>query len=168
MFEFGILPAASAFQHRAEFLRCLNDLDLVAARRLWAVHYPNDDAIRTDFEAAAVLHCARTLNSRVPERKRLYSHNWLLDHGLPSGLPEALKPRAERAEAQYIDSVIIGRVDDPDSFLAPIWRVVQARMERRCAELQADGLMKDPAKLRALLLEARDDEIKRLVARAIA
>lgn len=153
-------------QHASAFRRCLDDLDTATARKLWAETHPHLAQPQDDYEMLVTLHNARTQSASVPADKRLYSHRWLTERGLASSLPEDMKPRPERVELRYVDSVCIGIVSEPGSFLAPIWGAVQKRMEARVAEVQADGEA-DPERIKALMLAARDDEIKRLVGRAL-
>jgi hypothetical protein len=83
-------------EHSAELLRCLRDGDVTAIRRLYREIAPHLPQPSSDVEAWASLHHARTQVEALPLKLRAYSHRWLLDQGLPSGLPDALKPLAER------------------------------------------------------------------------
>lgn len=51
--------------------------------------FPN---LGTDREALITLHLARTKLDTIPLKLRLYSDAWLKDRGLPSMLPEELRP----------------------------------------------------------------------------
>src|SRR6266403_1167373 len=87
------------------FRRCLIDLDVAAARKLWAQTRPGFVRPDNDKEMLIVLHHARTQASSIALRQRAWSHRWLLDHGYPSGLPDKLKPRAERIYPRVVEAV---------------------------------------------------------------
>jgi hypothetical protein len=70
--------------HSAEMRRCLVEIDVEAARKLWHHIAPKAPAPKDDAEALAVLHYARTLAITINLRHRSYSHFWLLERGLPS------------------------------------------------------------------------------------
>lgn len=80
----------------AEFRQLLEagDVDaLVAAHSRLFPHLPPP----VDRDAAeATMHIARTAAPYVRFRYRAYSHSWLTERGLPSRLPDSLKPSAER------------------------------------------------------------------------
>jgi len=63
---------------------------------MWAGIFPNEPQPQDDAATLATLHYARTLANSVPFKLRAYSHRWLCERNLPSGLPDALKPKAER------------------------------------------------------------------------
>jgi hypothetical protein len=75
----------------------LQDLDVQAARLAWG---EPDDA-----KTLVMLHMARTAAKSIPMGLRAYSHRWLVDHGLPSQLPDELKPKAERMYPQVVSAV---------------------------------------------------------------
>lgn len=91
--------------HAAEMRRCLEDLDVVAVRRLWRHVAPNMPQPKSDSDALIILHHARTQSAVVLLKHRAYSHRWLCDRGLPSGLPDNLKPHAERMYPKIVGSV---------------------------------------------------------------
>jgi hypothetical protein len=65
------------------FKRCLETLDVVGIRKLWAVVSPNAKRLRED-EAEIALHMARTASESLSDAMRLYSHAFLTERGLPS------------------------------------------------------------------------------------
>lgn len=91
--------------HAAEFRRCLDECDVPAVRALWAHVAPELPQPRDDAEALASIHGARTYTRALPFWKRAYSHSWLVERGLPSGLPDHLRPRAERLYPRVVDAV---------------------------------------------------------------
>lgn len=93
-------------QHAAEMRRCLESLDVVGVRRLWAHIAPHlAGAGMGDAEVLVSLHHARTQSESMSLKLRAYSHRWLVDNGYPSGLPDPLKPRAERLYPRIADAV---------------------------------------------------------------
>lgn len=89
--------------------------------------------------AEAAMHHARTQATSVSFRARAYSHAWLSERGLPSGLPDALKPRAERLYPPIAHAVGIS-VNTSAAFLKPAAEIVQGAMEDAVKELHADGV----------------------------
>jgi len=138
--------------HAAEFRRCLDDLDVDAARRLWAHVMPHLAQPQSNSEALATLHYARTQAQSTAQRKRFYSHRWLLDHGFPSGLPDHLRPWAERMYPAVVEGtgIAVG-ARDGDQARAD---AVRSAMERALLECQADGERNSDV-LRARMMEAR-------------
>ena len=67
-------------------------------RKLWATLFPQYPQPQTEEHAEIVLHLARTESEAVSTHKRLYSHAWLVERGLPSKLPDILRPRSEHPE----------------------------------------------------------------------
>ena len=92
-------------QHSAEVRRCLIDCDVAQLRKLWQHVAPHLPQPETDADALVSLHFARTLASFVSFRARAYSHRWLIDNGWPSGLPDHMKPRAERLYPRVVEGV---------------------------------------------------------------
>lgn len=80
--------------------QCMLDLDARRARTIWRVIAPHLPPCDSDADMLITLHVMRTEDSHLtqwfPEKLRFYSHRWLLDKGLPSKLPDRLKPRADR------------------------------------------------------------------------
>ncbi len=60
-----------------EFARCLTELDVASARKLWAHVFPGWEQPATDHEMLAVLHLARLESKRVPKHLKQYSKKWL-------------------------------------------------------------------------------------------
>jgi hypothetical protein len=90
--------------HADEMRRCLAQCDVKAARRLWHHLAPNAPAPDSDEEALSVIHYARTRSRSINLRLRVYSHFWLLDHDLPSGLPDNLKAKADRIYPRVVNA----------------------------------------------------------------
>ena len=119
------------------------------ARRLWAYLFPGMPGPKNDFDALAQIHLTRTMAEWCGMRQRAYSHRWLLDHELPSQLPDHLKPRAERLYPPVVDAVGIATRTRSDLALA-----IRGAMEDAVAEAYADRRT-EPDFVRARMLEAR-------------
>lgn len=66
-----------AIRHAAEFRRCLIDLDIEGARRLWRHVHPGWDQPTTDYEMLVLLHLARVRAMTIHPLLRDYSKEWL-------------------------------------------------------------------------------------------
>lgn len=86
-------------------------------RRHWTMLFPGFPPPTSDREAEATMHHARTQSAGLLLAKRLYSHAWLEERGLPSGLPDDLRP--ERPERRIVRAVAVGvrsrRLSDADA-----------------------------------------------------
>lgn len=148
----------------AEFRRCLEDLDVAGVRKLWAHISPNLPAPKSDAEALTTLHMARTAAESMPLKLRAYSHRWLLDRGLPSQLPDPLKPKAERLYPRVIEAVGIS-VNFSSPLLKPAEALIRTSMEDAVNDVFADDPHPDPALVSARMAEARERETKALFGR---
>lgn len=90
---------------RNVFRECLLDLDVKKARRVWNATFPDSIPPGDDKTMLATLHMARTTAESLPLKYRAWSHCWLKDNGLPSQLPDHLKPSAERMYPREVSSV---------------------------------------------------------------
>lgn len=147
--------------HASEYVRCLEELDVEGITRLHRANSPHMPAPANRKEALASLHLARTLSAAVREQLRFYSHRWLTDAGYPSGLPDELKPRAERAYPQTTEGVGIS-VNARSSLFRPIVGHIRGAMESAVLDAYADG-KRDPLFVKERMREARTREIKKLV-----
>lgn len=146
--------------HRAEFRRCMDDLDVGQARKLWAHVFGHLPQPRTDHDVLIMLHRARTESPLVHNTKRYYSHRWLLDHGLPSALPDPLRPLAERLYPRVVTAVGIS-LNTSSAWLKPALPLVQRAMERSVLETMGDGVT-DPVVIKRRMFEAKDKEQTKL------
>lgn len=140
-------------QHTAELRRCLADCDVVAIRRLWRHVSPHLPQPQSDHAALVSIHHARTTMASMALKLRAWSHRWLLDHGYPSGLPDDLKPRAERMYPKIADAVGIS-VGATSPILKPVAVIVRGAMENAVLDAYADN-KRDPAFVKARMQEAR-------------
>jgi hypothetical protein len=74
------------------FRRCLETLDIVGIRKLWSIVSPRARQLKSDEEAEIALHMARTATESLSDAMRLYSHEFLVERGLPSQLPPHMLP----------------------------------------------------------------------------
>lgn len=147
----------------AAFKRCLEEVDVVGIRKLWAYVSPHLPQPQTDNDALVCIHHARTQTRSISTRLRFYSHRWLLDQGYPSGLPDELKPSAERMYPRVVDGVGIS-VNSKNPIMKPINNIVRGAMSDAVEEAYADKKT-DPVFVRARMNEARDKTVKQLVGR---
>jgi len=146
------LPAG----HEAEMRRCLEALDVEGARRLWH-HLAPHMAGCGNAEALASLHMARTQAESIAFRLRAYSHRWLTDNGYPSGLPDEMKPKAERIYPTIVTTVGISVISKYPQVSGEIGDAMRDVVEN----CYADG-KEDPEYIRPRMLEARQIARRRL------
>jgi hypothetical protein len=91
--------------HADAFRRCLIELDVVGICDLWFHVSPHLPQPRNNDEALVTIHYARTQAGSIPARLRCYSHAWLTERGLPSGLPDWMKPKAARLYPHEVRAV---------------------------------------------------------------
>lgn len=139
-----------------DFLRCLVECDVTGIRKLWA-HVAPHLSQPDDKDALVSIHHARTQAQSIPFKLRAYSHRWLVDQGYPSGLPDELKPRAERIYPVTQECVGIAALNK-----SPITHLTQAAMRDAVSEAYADKRT-DPVFVKARMMEARETTIRKLV-----
>ncbi len=135
------------------FLRCLIDLDVGAIRNLWAQAFAGEHQPKDDNEALVSLHYARTQAQSVPFDRRAYSHRWLVERDLPSGLPDELKPKAERVYPRIVEAVGVS-VKSIGGGSAPLAKAIERAMSDAAAEAYANG-NKNPEFIKQRMQEAR-------------
>jgi hypothetical protein len=139
--------------HAAEFRRCLIELDVIGICDLWFHVCPNLPQPRNNEEALISLHHARTQAESIPEKLRCYSHSWLLERGLPSGLPDQLKPKADRLYPRKVEAVGVAvMATSADGIMRA--RAIERAMSDAVAECYADG-ERDPEVIKERMAEAR-------------
>jgi len=144
--------------HADEMRRCLIDCDVPGLRKLWHHIYPkNPKPPQTDHEALCVLHYARTQTITINLRLRAYSHYWLLDHGLPSALPDELKAKAARLYPHIVDAVGVAC----KSSFPEVANMVQQAMVGAVLDCYAEG-KRDPSYVKPIMMERRAQAKKAL------
>ncbi len=142
-------------QHGAAVRRCLRDGNVAELRKLWAEIAPHLPQPRNDTEALASLHYARTISDFVGAIERRYSHRWLIDNGCPSGLPDHLKPKAERVYPSIVEGVGIASMSAPGAMKSLFNHAVEKVMSDAVLESYADGHAHEPHIVKARILEKR-------------
>lgn len=138
-----------------EFRRALEEMDVAGARKIWryvAAHLPQP---RNDAEALIMLHHARTAAASVRFNLRAYSHAWLLERNYPSGLPDELRPKAERLYPRIVDAVGLS----VSSRYPEIKAGVERAMTDAILEAYADKRT-DPEFVKARMMAARERQQK--------
>lgn len=132
------------------FRQCLANLDIATARNAWTAAFPSYPPLGSDHEVLAMLHHARTSARSSSLNDRAYSHRWLCDHGLPSGLPDYLKPSAER-----LYPVTVGVVGVATKTRSKLSGDIRNAMETAVRETYADGHANQPDIVHARMMEMR-------------
>jgi hypothetical protein len=135
----------------AAMRQVLVECDVSGARRLWAEYAPHMPQPQNDAEALVCLHRARTEAASIALRLRAYSHRWLVDNGWPSGLPDELRPKAERLYPRIALSVGIG----VKSVYPDVAAEIRSAMEDAVLEAEADGRLTDAPFVKGRMMEAR-------------
>jgi len=131
-------------------------------RRLAKYLWPHLPQPTSDRETLSSIHYARTINETFSLRLRAYSHAWLLGEGFPSGLPDALKPRAERMFPVVTEAVgiAVGGASDVGRAIAPL---VQGAMSDAVLDVYADSKSPDVDLVKSRMALARKSTIKKLL-----
>ena len=146
---------------QAAFRHVLESGDVEDFRAIQARCFPHQYQPKTDEEAAFSLHYARTQADFLSLRHRAWSHRWLLERGYPSGLPDALKPKAERLYPRIAEGVGIA-VKTSSALLKPAAKELQRVMGEAVEDIYADDPHPNPALVSARMAEARAIEERRL------
>ena len=150
------------------FRAALYDGDVSRTRHLWAQVSPEMPQPQTDDEAEVIMHQARTAADSVPMQKRIYSHAFLAERGLPSQLPDGMKPPRERRGPPVIFPAALISVG---SLSRSADRREEAKaMERAMADAVGDMIVSgitDKARIAKRMWEARDAFIHKRMRRMI-
>jgi hypothetical protein len=138
----------------------MRELDAGKARACWAEARPGMPQPRSDADALTMLHIARTQSPLMTLRERAYSHRWCLDNGMPSALPDKLKPKAERLYPVLTEAV--GISVNGSGLFAPIRSLVRESMEHAVEECFADG-HKETEIVRPRMMEAKTRAVRQLL-----
>lgn len=149
------------FEHADEFRKALEDGDVVLLRRAHQQLFPHLQQPASEHDAKIVLHHARTQAISITFAKRAYSHRWLTERGLPSALPDDLKPKAERMYPRVARAVGIGARSQIEG-LAPL---LQKAMSDAVADCYADDRT-ESVFVRGRIQEARKRTIRSLMGAA--
>lgn len=150
----------------AAFRRCLEDVDVAGMRKLHAHVMPHVPA-GSDKDILVSIHHARTQAESMPMKARAWSHRWLLDHGYPSGLPDHLKPTAEREYPRVVEAT--GFTMNFGSqimreILAPIVPLVSKAVEEVILDEYSGAVVRrDHNRIRGRVLETKRKAVQQLV-----
>ena len=139
-----------------DFRSLLEAGDVEGLRRAWRQAAPHLPQPKSYDEAEIVMHRARTEAETVGMRYRLYSHRWLLERMLPSGLPSELVPTV-------VEAVGIS-VNFHSAYLKPAADEVRSAMEYAVLDRFATG-DKHPDVVRTAMVEACEATLRALFGR---
>jgi hypothetical protein len=134
--------------------RCLRDCDVPAAMALWQHARPDMPQPENTHQALIMIHYARTKMRKLPSKLRFYSHCWLIGEGLPSGLPDNMRSRAERMYPVVANAVGVSSGSGPGS-KGPLNFAIEKVMAEAVLEAYADGHSHEPDIVKARILEKR-------------
>lgn len=146
------------------FRALLESGDVTGLQSAWANHYPRLPRPRTREQTEIVMHYARTEADSVSFRARAYSHAWLSERSLPSGLPDQLRASADRLYPRVAAAVGIS-VNAKSPELQPALDGVRVAMERAVLDAEAEGRLTDSPFVVARMGEARRRELRALFGR---
>lgn len=138
--------------------------DVRALRRYWAERAPNMPQPKSPEEAEIIMHRARTEAESVSLRHRAYSHAWLVERGLPSGLPDHLKASADKLYPVVKTGVMIS-VNFSNKWMRPAAGEVHAAMANAVLDAEAGGMLENAAFVSARMAEAREKTMRALFGR---
>ncbi len=150
------------------FRTALYDGDVHRTRHLWAQVSPDMPQPENYDEAEVIMHQARTAADSVPIHKRIFSHAFLAERGLPSQLPDGLKPPRERKGPPVIfPAALIG----VGTFSKRADRREEAKaMEKAMADAVGDMItsgITDKGRIAKRMWEARDAFIQQRMRKMI-
>lgn len=151
---------------QSEMLAALESGDAKRCALITKVLYPHMPPPENDLAVDAAMHLARTDTPAISFRARAWSHRWLTERGLPSRLPDDLKPRAERLYPRVVEAVFVS-ANTNSPFLKPVAKLVQASMCDAVEEAAADGKLGDPGFVRARMEQARVRTFQQLLGKTI-
>jgi len=146
-----------------EFRLMLESGRVEVLRSLWSHVFPGLPQPESREQAEIVMHRARTEAESVSLKARAYSHAWLCERGLPSGLPDDLKPKAERIYPVVVSAVGVS-INARSPLLQPAAKMVERVVCDAVEDLYADGRT-DPTFVRSRILEVKDREFRALFGR---
>lgn len=144
------------------FKECLETLDLIKAKKLWAQVCPHLPQPKNDNEMLIVLHHARTQSESIALKLRAYSHSWLGERGYPSGLPDNLRKSAERMYPRIAQAVGIS-LNSKSEWIRPVLVPVREAMELVVLEAADDKRLDDVAFVKARMSEAKKVAMRKLL-----
>lgn len=144
-----------------DFRQALENGDIDTLLGIWSKAMPHLPLPDSRDKAEFVMHYARTVADSISFKKRAYSHAWLSERGLRSGLPDELKKPAERLYPITVGVVGIS-VNIKSEILKPIGPIIQGAMGKSVLESYADGVS-DPDVIKRRMFEAKKNETRKLL-----
>jgi len=136
-----------------DFRLLLERGDPKALRAAWKRVAPHLPQPADDAQAEIAMHHARTQAVSIPLHLRQYSHAWLTERNLPSGLPPKDRPTV-------VEAVGIS-VNFKSAILAPAALEVRGAMELAVEDCFANG-DRDTATVRMQMAVARERTLDKL------
>lgn len=135
------------------FRQALEQCDIALVRKIWANVFPGMPQPETDDVVLQRIHYARTLMP-IEFKLRAYSHAWLMERALPSGLPDNLRSRAQRMHPVTVAAVGIA----VQSKYPVVRDSISGAMRNAILEAEGDGKLLDDAHVKKRMQEARERE----------
>lgn len=146
---------------QSEFHAALETGDVRMVRKASAIAFPHLPQPETAEAAEASMHMARTQLDTLPLDARAWSHCWLTERGLPSQLPDELRPKAEQMFPVIAEGVFVSANSNSPA-LKPAAKLVQAAMSDAVEDCYANG-DRNPKIVRARIEEARKRTFRELL-----
>lgn len=148
--------------HAETYRRVLEQLDVPGMIALHKATMPHLPTLTDEAEVLASIHVARTMARSLPARLRCYSHRWLSERGYPSGLPDEMKPMADRMFPKVASAVGIS-VNARSELFRPVVPFVRRAMEGAVLEADADGKLLDTDHVSRRMKAAKERAIRDLL-----
>lgn len=145
----------------AEFRAALESGDVALLRKASAKAFPGAPQPESYEQAEMAMHSARTQAASIAFKARAYSHRWLSERGLPSQLPDELRPKAERLYPTIVEAVLVAVIPG-DEAMRPIAKLIE-RAQCDAVEDAYAHKRTDPAFVRERMAEARTRTLRELI-----
>ena len=141
----------------------LSECNVKLVRKLWNHLAPHMPQPKSDAEALATIHMARTECAALPLSQRQWSHRWLAERNLPSLLPDHMRPSAEQIVPKVVRAVG-NSVNFKSALLKPVEAPVREAINYAILDIHADDPdFTDDVLVRRRMKEAKADTLKRLL-----
>lgn len=146
-----------------DFKAALESCDVNLVRKMWNHIAPNMPQPGDDLDVLSKIHYARTI-MKISFRLRAYSNQWLLERHLPSGLPDYLKPRAQRMYPVTVSAVGIS-IHARSKIAKAIAPHAMRAMQDAVLEAYEDGKIGDSNFVKARIMEAKTGVVQKFLGR---
>jgi hypothetical protein len=146
---------------REEFLDLLRQGDVDGIIRVWRMIAPDQPQPESREAAEAAMHLARTQTEGLEFVYRGVSHMWLTERGLPSMLPDHLRPSLDRVE-QRIEARTGVAVMASSEYMKPVAKEVEKAMAAAAGECHGNGT-DDPEIIRAQMEQAKSRTLRQML-----